>query len=161
MGKMGCFFDGSEDGSFGADKKKVLMGTVVGNKVVGRGAMKYFSWITSRTNTGGLPCYWNFCENMCNQIETAFLAGQGGDFANNSIVLRGNVHSGTTSGSCQALCEPNANKRRQCVPCRRNSAIFRKCFSKGQCRDRLAIPFTIRICQQLRHTNVFFRRSLC
>jgi hypothetical protein len=95
MGKIGCFLDGSEAINFDANKKKVLMGTVVGNKVIGRGAMKYFSWITSRTESGGPPCYWNFCDNMCNQIQTAFLAGQGGSFTNNSIVLRGNVHSGT------------------------------------------------------------------
>lgn len=106
VGKIGCFLDGSEDGSFLASKKKVLMGTVVGNKVVGRGAMKYFSWITSRTNTNGPPCYWNFCENMCSQIETAFLAGQGGDFANNSIVLRGNVHSGTSPAVVKHFVSP-------------------------------------------------------
>jgi len=106
VGKMGCFFDGSEDGSFDPSKKKVLMGTVVGNKVVGRGAMKYFSWITSRTSDNGPPCYWNFCENMCSQIETAFLAGQGGNFANNSIVLRGNVHSGTNPAVVKHFVSP-------------------------------------------------------
>jgi len=141
MGKIGCFLDGSEDINFPNPKKKVLMGTVVGNKVVGLGAMKYFSWITSRTSASAAPeCYWNFCENMCNQIENAFLAGQGGSFSVNSIVLRGNVHSGTAPQVVKHFVNPTPTTSAGSVY---NAGVIVPYFANVSARDNVGIglPF--------------------